>query len=564
MSWRTVGTSASILVGLAVAGSLVGPAWDPEPLRDPIVPSVESTEIGGTEAAALAGQLFEPGTFEIRESTHTIALDEYEVNAILREPVGIGFDAVAIVFVHGAGTGRAYEAFVEQATQLASAGIVTLVPDKRLDTYTTWHRDYEQMARDYLHSFEFLRALPGVDPERVGVYGESEGAWIVPIMQVFQPSIAFTIQASAPVLPPRAQAAFAVDNFLRNVDVPNQIFRAIPRALGIPFPLGILEYADFDVTPWLRQQSAPILMLYGAADPSMPIDQGARKVIAETAIGGRGAPVTVRYYYGADHGLRVDGIVVPDVSRDIAAWAQGLPETAYAEPRIAGAQPEQMFLATSVPSPVWWVNGNVVLGSVIAGIILLLLGPFAWLVRWLVVRRRGSGTKVTPAETVIPANGGADDLPEGFAYGYDDDAYDDAPGGEADWDEPDAGTVKHGRFARRIPGILFGIGAGSFLTLAALIVYLMAVAVLSVNYAQHPALVQFGWLGVRLLGLITVIFMAMMVERVREVRESRRTGDRKSLVVSGWEAHLTLWSTLIGSGLLMLWLTYWGVFQLGI
>ncbi len=518
---RTIGTTAALLVGLAILGALAGPDWDPVPVREHIQPSSYATTIGGTAAGIEDGRIHEPGTFDFTTTEVTIQLDGYVVGGLLREPIGAGDRLTGIAFVHGAGTGKAYEAFVEQAEQLASAGVVTLVPDKRLDTYTLWQRDYVAMARDYLHSVDFLREVPSVDPARVGVYGESEGTWIVPVMQAKDPNIAFTILASAPVVPPRQQAAFAVDNFLRNTNVPSQVFRAIPRAVGIEFPQGLLDYADFDVTPWLRRQTAPVLVVYGTADPSMPVEQGTREIIAETAVGGRDAPVTVRFYAGADHGLRVDELVVPELARDIAAWAQGLPETAKAEPRIAGGQPQQLFLASPVPRPRWWGNGDIVVGTVLAGVGLLVIGPVVWgataMLRRLAAFGRGA-------------------LREG-------------PGAQ---------------MARGVPLLLLGLGLGSVVTLVALVAYLMTVANLALNYERADIIVHLGWIGVRLLGVATAAFAALLIDRARDVRQARRRGDELSVVLHGWPAHLTLWCTVAGSASLLLWLTYWGVFQLGI
>lgn len=508
------------MVGLAIVGALAGPAWDPVPVTDHLRPTATSTEIGGTEAGVADGRVHPPGTFKVRETEVHIQLDGYEVGGLLREPIDAGDDLSGLVFVHGAGTGKSTEAFLEQAEQIASAGVVTLVPDKRLDTYTTWRRDYVAMAGDYLRSVDYLREIPEVDPDKVGVYGESEGTWIVPVMQVQDPRVAFTVLASAPVVEPRRQAAFAVDNFLRNTNVPQQVFRAIPRAVGIQ-PPGALGYADFDVTPWLEKQSAPVLVIYGTGDPSMPIEQGTRQIIADTAVGGASAPVTARFYEGANHGLRVRGQVLPEVSRDVAAWIQGMPETATAQPHIAGAQPEQLFLASPVPRPRWWGNGDIIIGSVLGGLALLLVGPLVWGAAALARRLMAVG-RAAPAARAAP------------------------------------------RMARGIPPLLFGIGLGSVLTLVALVVYLMSVARLALSYEQNDLVVQGGWIGVRLLGLATVVCAAMLVGRVRDVRHARRAGDPGAVVAAGWPAHLTLWTVLVGAVSLLLWLTYWGVFQLGI
>jgi dienelactone hydrolase len=492
------------------------------PFTDHIRPAATSTEIGGTEAGVTAGRVHAPGTFEVQDTVVTVQLDGYEVSALLREPVGAGDDLPGMVFVHGAGTGKWTDAFTAQAEQIASAGVVTLVPDKRLDTYTLWHRDYETMAEDYLRSVDFLRDVDGVDPENVGVYAESEGTWIAPVMQAKDPRISFTVLASAPVVAPRWQAAFAVDNYLRNTGVPSQVFRAIPRAVGIQLPSGMLDYADFDITPWLERQTAPVLVLYGTGDISMPIEQGTRQIIADTAMAGGVAPVTVRFYAEADHGLRIDGVVMPDVSRDVAAWVQGQPETATADPRIAGAEPQQLFYASSFPRPRWWGNGDIIIGAVLGGVGLLLVGPLVWSVTSLVRRLRATARGL-----------------------------------------PESGPARH-RLAPGIRMLLLGIALSSVATVVALVVYLMAVARLALNYEQDGIVVQGGWIGVRLLGVAIAVVFALFIGRLRDVRAARQAGDSDAVVAVGWPAHLTLWAVLVGSASLILWLAYWGVYQLGI
>jgi dienelactone hydrolase len=520
--FRTVATSAAVLVALAVTGAVAGPAWEPSPVTAHLRPATTSTAIGRT-----ADDVGEPGDHEVRETPVTIPLaDGLEVGGLLREPIGAAAgDRPGVVFVHGAGTGKAADAFTLAATALASAGITTLVPDKRLDNYSTRHRDYEAMARDYAHSVGYLRDVPGVDPDDVGLYAESEGAWVSPVMMVDDPRLAFQVLVSAPVVPPRQQAAYAVDNYLRNTDVPAGVFRAIPRAVGMRLPGGGFEYADFDVRPWLERQEDPILAVYGTNDASMPLEQGTRELM-ETS-----DEVTVRFYERANHGINVEtpqGLMLhPDFAADVAGWVLGLPRTASATPQVAGAQPEQLYLAAPVPQPHWYGDGDWLVGVVITAGGLLVAGPLLVGGAMLVGRaaRRRSGR----------------------------------PGAHL---EP----------GLRAP--LAGLGVGAAATTIGLVVYLAAVARLALDYEKDALVVQGGWIGVRLLGIATVVAAAVLVNRLQGLRGAvvRTAGadapSRITVVENARAATAVVttgfWLTVLGAAALLVTLAYWGVYQLGI
>ncbi|MCB7135415.1 alpha/beta hydrolase family protein [Cellulosimicrobium marinum] len=524
MIFRTAATTAALAIVLAVLGAVTGPQWEPVPVDEHLEPATSDTTIGGQPPGGAAGV----GTYDVRETDVTVRLDGTTVDGILREPVGAEGDRPGVVFVHGAGTGDADVAFVDVATDLASAGVVTLVPDKRLDTYTTRHRDYEAMARDYAHSVDLLRARPGVDPAGVGLYGESEGTWIVPVMAAADPRVAFSVLVSAPVVPPREQAAFAVDSYLRNTDVPHGVFRAIPRAVGMAIPGGGFEYADFDVDPFLQELTQPVLVVYGTADPSMPVEQGAVQVLDATA-DQPGAGTTVRYYQDANHGIKIDDVLVPDFPRDTAAWITSLPASADAAPQVAGAVPDQQYLAGPVPTPRWLGNGDLFVGLVLGAVALLVLGPLVRLAVVLVDRlRRVSGRPTTRATGLAPG----------------------------------------------VRGPLTGLGAGAVATTVALVAYLVAVARLALDYEKDAWVVQGGWVAVRLVGLATLVAAALLLNRAAEVRAHRRAfaadgdpapaGGHVPRVASGVSARAMVWCVVVGATVLLLVLAYWGVYQLGI
>lgn len=493
MRYRIALSSAVAVVVLALVGQVAGPDWDPVPLTRTIDVESSETRIGGTPPTDPVG------TYEIATSVVTVRLAGTEVEAMVREPLGADGDRPGVVFVHGAGTGRFDGAFVAQAEALASAGVVTMVPNKRLDTYSTRDRSYVGMANDYLRSVELLRELPGVDPGMVGVYGESEGAWIVPVMAADNPSVAFAVLVAAPVVPPRQQAAFAVDSYLRATGVPVELLRAVPRMVGMDFPGGGFAYADFDAQPFQQRMRQPVLVVYGTGDAAMPTVQGALQVLDDLEVAGNDA-WTVRYYEDADHGIKVDRSLVPAFARDLATWIHGLPATATAAPRIAGAEPYQRFAAAPVDRPRWFAEGDLLVAGIGASFVALLIGPAVWVVRRL--RRR--------TEPVL------------------------APG-------------------VRTPLVV--MAAGCAVTLVLLVVYLLVVANLAQNYRTSPLLVQGGWLTLRLAGIATVVAGVVLVFRMLDGR--RRGGVPAAVSAAG---EVTLASAVGGSVMLLLLLAYWGVF----
>jgi len=494
--FRTAATSAIGVIALAVVGAAMGPQWDPVPLTNPLRIEVGPTTIGGPAPAA------QVGTYAVSTHVVRVALDGTAVEAQVTAPVGAPAGLAGVVFVHGAGTGKFTRAFVDQAQTFASAGIVTLVPNKRLDTYSTSHRDYKAMALDYAHSVDALRSTPGVDPDRVGLYGESEGAWIAPVMMARDPRLAFAILISAPVVPPREQAAFAADSYLRQTGVPGGVFRAIPRAVGMDFPGGGFEYADFDVAPFQQRTTQPVFVGYGTADAAMPTIQGAQQIISDLAVAGNDQ-YTVRYYAGADHGLRIDDVVVPTLLSDLARWIAGMPATATAQPRIAGDQPHQAYLAVPLKTPRWFRDGNLILDTVIGAGALVVAGAVVSIVSRL--RRKGTG------------------------------------------------------LAAGLSGPLFAISLGAALTVGALVWYLIAIARLALDYDKNSWVVQGGWVGVRLVGVATVVAAAVLVNRLDDLR-----ADPELRAVRGAPAIATFALVSLGSGVLLVTLAYWGVFQLGI
>ena len=484
-----------MVLALGLLGSVAGPGWSPRTLESTIVTQTDDVSIGGDVATLPVGSLAVTSTLVEVELDGAVVEAEISAPEVASDPDPPQYPGV--VFIHGAGTGH-HTAFGQTARALASAGVVAMVPDKRLDTYTTRERDYPRMAEDYLASVELLRELPYVDPERVGVYGESEGCWIAPIVAATDPDVAFLIQVSAPVVPPRQQAAFATDAYLRNVGVPSALLRAIPRGIGSQVPGGGFEYVDFNVRPYQRVVEQPALIVYGTADASMPTVQGALAMIDDMAEAGNDA-YTVRYFADANHGIRVGSTLVPEFLEVLARWIQGLPETARAEPRIAGEQPQQRFAADPVERPRWYADGDVLVAGLQAGAVAIAIGPALWLVAVLVRRR----PKPLPAPV-------------------------------AKW--------------------MAVVALGTLLTLAAFAGYLVRVGRLALDYQTDPLFVHGGWLVVQMLGVATAVAYVLSVSRAVVAGRASQLGR------TGWIGLLTIAGVHVGTLALLIFAAYWGVY----
>lgn len=390
MKFRTI--AGAILAGLiatlliAGVGALLGPTWEPRSFESTLVIESADTAIGGAIETA------PPGTYEFSSRVEALEVAEGVSERVqIRTPIGAGSELPAVVFLHGAGTAD-YLGFSQQAEDLASAGIVTVVADKRLDNYSVQSRDYVISADDYYAGVALAASLPEVDPARVGIYGESEGAYIAPVLAVNYPDdVNFVVLVSAPVVPPRSQGAYASHTYLTATGVPQDVFRLIPRALGAQIPLGWLNYVDFDPAPYQQRMTQPTLVVYGTADNSMPQAQGAAQIIDDLAVAQNDA-VTVRFYEGANHGIRIgdgSGPLADNFSRDLARWVNGLPETGSAAPQVAGATPNQVVWADPPrPAPAI-LSGNLLLVAHLLWPVMLLFSAGAGIVLLGRVRRNG-------------------------------------------------------------------------------------------------------------------------------------------------------------------------------
>jgi alpha-beta hydrolase superfamily lysophospholipase len=124
-----------------------------------------------------------------------------------------------VVLVTGSGAGVPREHLLTEATEFARQGVAALIYDKRTVGYTLFRRSYSELATDTLGAVDVLRAQPGVDPAKVGVWGLSEGGWVAPLAASRSSEVAFVIVVGGNAMTPIRQQLWSETSSLRRAGV---------------------------------------------------------------------------------------------------------------------------------------------------------------------------------------------------------------------------------------------------------------------------------------------------------------------------------------------------------
>ncbi|PLS30460.1 peptidase S9 [Bifidobacterium margollesii] len=515
----------ALLVVFALIGKAMAPAWKVEPFSDHI--SLGSPDVG---VAAKDVTVHHEGTYRIRESTlHLTMSDGTVLEAVLRQPVGASPRHAACLFVHGSGTGSSRD-FGDIASSMASAGITTLVPAKRLDDYSWTHRDYERFADDYRHCLDWLRNRPDVNPAKTGLYAESEGTWISTLITDRDHDIAFAVLSSAPVVSGRQLMAMAASAYLQEAGVPASVRQNTAKLMSMDFAPFDLRYGDFDAKRYLSSLTMPVLVNYGVMDTAMPIEQGARTIL-DVAHRAGNDNVTVRYFH-ANHqmregaGLFEPGLPLADgYTKVLDDWvnavAAGTKADGWATAQVAGATPDQRFTA-----PHWTSSGLIgSLGLLCAMTVAAILLPI-------------SAAVVAAALAVVRR--------------FD---------------------PSRGRFPVGIARLLTAAGVMPATIILLLSGYLAYAGWSAVMLNRRSLFFAIGWMVLRLGALCNMVFAAWLLVRCRrDLRErmhrtsshdrgSGRSGDSVA-AISGWGQWLVVGLIMAGALLSLTLMAFWGLFDL--
>jgi dienelactone hydrolase len=219
----------------------------------------------------------------------------------------------AIIAFHSASSATRDLPLYRHLTDLMpSLGYAVFIFDRRGSGQSTRVRngtDFNTLADDGLAALRMLAADKRIDAHKIGFWGLSQGGWLSMLAACHSPEVAFAISISAPLTTPDVQMNFAVSNILRvkgfsDEDISTAIQTRIAvddfmrgrkdrptveqmLTLGANKPWFKYSYISpmledpahaqwakeikLDPITTLDKVSCPILLLYGADDPWVPV-----------------------------------------------------------------------------------------------------------------------------------------------------------------------------------------------------------------------------------------------------------------------------------------------------
>lgn len=271
----------------------------------------------------------------------------------------------AVVVLHAASSpGRTSPLYAHLIAMLPAMKIAVFVFDRRGSGRSAGNlddSDYEMLADDGIAAQRLLAEDPRIDPNRIGFWGLSQGGWLALLAASRSPRTAFAVSVSAPMTTPDVQMNFAVTNILRikgfsQADIEEAIAvrtavddfqrgkrdrasaqKVLDAATTKPwFEFIYMDrtFRDPDQSRWAREirhdplavlpgVKPPALVLYGSADPWVPVQMSVERLRAAAA---RHPNLDVAVIAGADHAMATN--VAPADQIDPKLLTQFAPQSA--------------------------------------------------------------------------------------------------------------------------------------------------------------------------------------------------------------------------------------------
>jgi uncharacterized protein len=187
-----------------------------------------------------------------------------------------------------------------------------------------------EQAADVAAQLACLRETPGVDPARLGLFGHSQGGWVVLEVAAADEAVAFAITNSGPGVTMAEQERFATEAHMTAAGAPAEAvagalatqdalmelvrggadFETVQAAAGedghgpsndAEIEL-VRQWLDHDPRPALERLTCPLLAIFGEDDLVTPVEESIAAFRAARA--GRPGDLDVETLHGADHRLQ--------------------------------------------------------------------------------------------------------------------------------------------------------------------------------------------------------------------------------------------------------------------
>jgi uncharacterized protein len=203
----------------------------------------------------------------------------------LLKPSGVGPFPV-LVFLPGSGESSYrtnYKPFVEEVLEVPLAGqsIAIMYFDKRGIGGSTSHwrkSDFYNRAADAIAAIQYLKTLQGIDSNRIGVIGHSQGGWIAMMCAGLYREVAFGASLAGPTVGVREQLTmdYASEYRCAGMEYTTALEKAGRKANRVLFASSILPFGNLGYIRRIRNFKpdeaiggidVPFLMLFARNDP---------------------------------------------------------------------------------------------------------------------------------------------------------------------------------------------------------------------------------------------------------------------------------------------------------
>lgn len=278
----------------------------------------------------------------------------------------LGAACPALVMLQGSGaTDRTnFGYFPQLAEYFARHGIAVLCYDKPGVGSSTgdWREQtMSDRAKEALAALRFLRAQAGVDAGKVGLWGISQGGWVAPLAASMSQDVAFVVSVSGPGVTPLEQDRYGLEHLARaaghtetQIQEALELYDAFAGTVRSSKPFSHVRdlvkhgndawkayFNELDEASWrffaridphtgqpnsryepvlaLEKLTCPILVIFGADDPLVPVEKSVAIIRAALR---HNARATTKVFPASDHGVRcwADKALVPGYLERMRDW----------------------------------------------------------------------------------------------------------------------------------------------------------------------------------------------------------------------------------------------------